>query len=389
MLSLKHHDKARPLSIIKGGRYNGQIIYLYDENLISECTKKKSCCNSCEGGGKTNKKTKKKPKKKPKKKSKKKIKTDDESENFEQYQDTETEESEEEDSASQSDEGEEDDVDEEELAAILQDKMQDPYDYISEDTIKRRGRKVTTVDLDTLKNAYRTKTMPDNEELALIYNTTKDDFQRNVQKEFIIHDGEMMPLPNIGKTERIYVAGPTDSGKTTWVSKYMKEFKRLFPKKKRYVFSDVKEDKPLDKLGILRIDLDEDLITDPLRPEELKSSLVIFDDIDSIQNKKLSKTVEALRDSLLKRGRHEEIYMVVTAHQLTNYKESRTILNECGAIVFFPRSGSSHAIEYCLRNYCGLNKQQIKRVFQLPSRWVMLYKNYPMFVIYQTGIYLL
>jgi len=99
--------------------------------------------------------------------------------------------------------------------------------------------------------------------------------------------------------------------------------------------------------------------------------------------------VQTLRDSLLKRGRHEDISVVVTNHLLTNYKETRTILNEVNSITFFPKSGSSHGIQYMLKTYVGLAAKQIQRIFTLPSRWITVYKHYPMYVVYEKGIYLL
>ena len=84
------------------------------------------------------------------------------------------------------------------------------------------------------------------------------------------------------------------------------------------MFSDTLRDSVLDKLGVIRILLNEELIKNPIEAKELvteeNGTLVIMDDIDSIIDKKIFKQVTALRDQLLQKGRHHKISVICTNH---------------------------------------------------------------------------
>lgn len=261
-------------------------------------------------------------------------------------------------------------------------KIEDPYEYIEEDEIRSRKKKMNAVELAQIKREYLFK-----DELSDIKSKIED----MEGKQIAIHDdGIVYPIPNIDASERMYICGPTGSGKSTQIGKYVQQFKKLFPKAEIYLFSDQKTDDVLDVHKPIRIALDETLFDNPIQIEEFpKGSLIIFDDIDSIGEKKVSQAVSILRDTVLKRGRHQNLYCIVTAHQCTNYKDTRVILNEVSSITIFPKSGSSNGIKYLLKNYCGLDRKQIEKIFNLPSRWSLIHKNFPCFILYEKGIYLL
>jgi hypothetical protein len=208
-------------------------------------------------------------------------------------------------------------------------------------------------------------------------------------REITIKDGSIQVLPNINKRECLYIAGPSGSGKSTYASAYMEMYKLMYPKRKLYIFSRVEKDETLDKLKPIRIKLDEELKNDPINPEELKCSCVLFDDIDTIREKDIAKAVKDLRTDLLETGRHEDVNVISTSHQITNYKDTRVLLNEATAITFFPSSGSTYHITRFLKMYCGLDKRNIERALRLPSRWVTIYKTYPQYVVYEKGVYLI
>ncbi len=267
----------------------------------------------------------------------------------------------------------------------------DPMDYITEDDLRKHKKKMSVVEMLKLKKALEKRRAPKGGDLEDVYNKTIGQYGTSVMKEINIHDGEILPYPSPVKNQtfRHYISGPSGSGKSVWVSKYIDQFVKLYPDREIFIFSDVDEDEVLDKYDPIRIMLDASLYENPIQSEELVDSLVIFDDIDSITDTKVKKAVASLRDSLLKRGRHENISVLVTSHQITNYSDTRVVLNEATSITIFPQSGSSHGIEYVLRKYCGLSKLQIKKVMELPSRWVSVFKNYPMFVVSSKSAYLL
>ena len=243
-----------------------------------------------------------------------------------------------------------------------------------------------------LKKNEPFKLTDSNKDLYDLIKKIRDKSSKIGKKEFKIHDdGILQPLPRFDKTERCYIAGQSESGKSYYIGQYLEQLIKVFKNKKIYVFSDVEQDPSIDdvfkgKKNMIRFSLDAELLDkDPIEPKLFKDSICVFDDIDSIQNPKILKYVQTLRDSILKRGRHENITCLITSHLLTNYKDTRIILNECNNIVLFCRAGSTYSIKYFLQKYIGLDKNEIHKVLNLPSRWVSINKNANQYVLYEKG----
>jgi GTPase SAR1 family protein len=261
--------------------------------------------------------------------------------------------------------------------------------------LKKQLSKLKPNDIRMLQLCIEKGTEPLNEKLATIYRSMRDSIDKNNRKELNLNGGQMVPIPNPDTRDCIYVCGPSGSGKSTYVSKYAEQYKKMFPDNKIVLFSRVEEDEALDKLDPIRFDLSTgsetsaEILEDPIEPSDLENSLVIFDDTDTLPDKKVKDAIIKLKDDLLQTGRHQNVYVAITSHQLSNYKETRNVLNECHSITIFPKSGSTFAIKYVLKNYFGLDPQDIKRILDLPSRWVTITKTFPQSVIYDSGIYLL
>ena len=198
-------------------------------------------------------------------------------------------------------------------------------------------------------------------------------------------------LPNsIEGIDRLYIVGPSDSGKSSIIRSYTQNFIKMFKDKKIYLFSDLTEDEKLDDIKrIKRIELNEDFLDNPIHPEEIANSLVIFDDIDSAPEKIL-KEVEHLRDACLKRGRHSGLHhIVISNHLLTNYASTRCSLSEATHIIVFANSGSINSLRYLLKNYVGLSNKQIDKVKKIKSRWCCFRVRAPQCLITENQIFLL
>ena len=119
---------------------------------------------------------------------------------------------------------------------------------------------------------------------------------REKKPEYVCYDSILQQMARKNENDMItrqYVAAPSESGKSTYLSKLVQEYKRIKSNAKIYLFSDTKKDPILDKLSVTRIKLNEELVKHPIEAEELAGgesadfhSLVILDDIDSIINKK-------------------------------------------------------------------------------------------------------
>jgi hypothetical protein len=203
----------------------------------------------------------------------------------------------------------------------------------------------------------------------------------NLIKEFrqlkIANDSKFQHIPDTTKEREIlYITGPSGSGKSTYTRKYLEQYKKKFKNRPIYLFSSLPSDESLDKAQPKRIKLDETIHTDPIKVEELRESICIFDDIDVISDKKIREGVYTILNQVLEIGRHYKIHCVVTNHLPTNGKDTRRILNEAHTVTYFPHSAGGK-IKYMLEEYVGLDKKQIAYMKRQNSRACTIFKNYP------------
>lgn len=201
-------------------------------------------------------------------------------------------------------------------------------------------------------------------------------------------NAKFQPLPFKKIVEKGYISAPSGSGKSYFAGKWIKQFNKMFKNQEVYVFSPIPSDKALDDNNIIRVDMDEHLLNNPIDVEELENSLVVFDDCESIKDKRMLKYIEWLRDSILERGRHNNVRQLWISHLISNYSSTRRLLNESTFVCVFPRSGSGVAqIKRFLQTQCGLSKPEIKKFLSQDSRWCCVYRSYPQFVITEKSAY--
>ena len=205
----------------------------------------------------------------------------------------------------------------------------------------------------------------------------------------ITDEGTMMPVPKPDGPEHGYIFGSTGSGKSVFCSFYAKQYSQLFQDNPIYLVSNVDIDPALDPIkNLIRVPLD-DVKDGKILPTTIGNSLIIFDDVDAIVNKELAVTVELVRDNLLTLGRHYGIYVVCTSHLGLGSAHSRVPLNESSFIVSFPHGGNWHHLSTVMTKYAGLSKNQVQVLHDLPTRWILVNKTYPSYVLYEKGVYLL
>jgi len=203
---------------------------------------------------------------------------------------------------------------------------------------------------------------------------------------------KFQPIPDKSLERSIrYVTGASGSGKSYYTKQYADEYKRMYPKREVYILSSIKEDKTLDKIkGLKRVKLDsQEFLTDDLTAEDFKDSLVIFDDTDCLTNKRQKLKVDSILTSVLETGRHFNVEVVYTSHLACNGRDTKRILNECKSVTIFPSGLGGKAMKYLLDNYFGLDKDQIKKLKSLNSRWVTIQKGFPMCVMSDKECYIL
>lgn len=246
-------------------------------------------------------------------------------------------------------------------------------------------KKLTFKDIESIKQNIKSLKEPEDEYFLTIYNKAIKLIIRSLKKEIILKDGKFEALPSKDIVERIYVTAPSGAGKSTWISNWLSKSRKLWKKKKDrkdiFIFSRVQQDRPLDKFKPTRIDIDEELLADPVQAEDLDDSITIFDDIDTISDAALKKVVTGLRDDLLECGRHYNVRMLMTSHLMMDGMATKKCLNESTSVIFFARGGNTYQIRRFLQLYCGFEKDVINKILALPSRWVMIRKLYPMMVL--------
>lgn len=183
-------------------------------------------------------------------------------------------------------------------------------------------------------------------------------------------------------------AGPANSGKSYTTAQFVKHYVNMFPDNKIILISEVNEDKNYDDVDVFRIELNEDLANNPFTLDELRDSLVIFDDTDTIPNKKIFNEVLSLKNQILQNGRHYNISICITAHQLMAGMKGVIQLNESEFVTVFPECCAGAQIEKYLKGYMSFGTKDIIKLMNLKSRWVTMYKASPNYVVHEHGVYI-
>lgn len=191
------------------------------------------------------------------------------------------------------------------------------------------------------------------------------------------------------KREVLLVTGRSGCGKSYWIRSYVRNYLRLYPKNAVYLLSSLTFDDTLDEVTeIKRIDLDKLVASPPKDVKTWKDSLVIIDDVEGLDAVKAG-AVQRVQDMIASEGRHEATTLIRAAHNSTDYKKTRLLLNEAHAFVVYPRSGSTNQVEYLLKQYAGLDKKSVAGVLAMPARWVVLHHSEPRYYLTPTTISLM
>jgi hypothetical protein len=217
---------------------------------------------------------------------------------------------------------------------------------------------------------------------------------RNSIKSFSCNDDEtVQQIPNVLKErDVVYCSGMSGSGKSFYIKNFALWYQKLYKEREIYLFSGIEEDLgSLDKIKDLkRVKIFEDGFLDSeFSLEDFKNSLVIFDDLEMINDKKLKDKILKLQNSMLCGGRHKNITVCVANHSVANGKETKLILNESNTIVLYCKGLGKRVLKYVLDDYLGQDKPTIKKITKLNSRWVSILKTFPMVCLHESGAFVL
>ena len=199
-------------------------------------------------------------------------------------------------------------------------------------------------------------------------------------------------IPSDRERDILYVTGASGSGKSWFSKNYILEYVKSHPKNQVYVFSSISEDPSIDSIkNLKRVDIhNPEFLEDDIDLEEFKNSLVMFDDVDCLREKRIKDKVDSILDMLLQSGRHINCSIIYTTHVACNGKSTRLILSEAHSITIFPKSLGNRVLKNLLDSYLGMDKHQIRKVKTLKGgRHVTILKTYPMTIMSEKHLYTL
>lgn len=203
----------------------------------------------------------------------------------------------------------------------------------------------------------------------------------------------LSPTNIVDTVSNLFVSGEAGSGKSVFIREYTKGFKELYKKIPVILISECTEDKNLDSVINKRVSPEQ------IRDEELKFSdfesmakdynglLIIFDDIDSIDDSRKSEylrdTVYTLMNALINNSRKHNIHIIFSSHRpLEGAKKTGVMLNSCSSWVFFASSMTMQQTQNCAIDKFNLTKDQYDKLKEIVeennSHWVAINRTIPM-----------
>ncbi len=209
-----------------------------------------------------------------------------------------------------------------------------------------------------------------------------------------IGDGTVVPLMIKQEDEypnRVFIAGGTLTGKSLMASVIANDYNGQHKKNRVILVSAVDDTRNYNDTRIknlIPIRIDETIIDDPIGLGELHDSCAIFDDIEAHEDRDIVSEMENLRDRCIKAGRHEKTDCIITNQSLLGSQKTQHALRNCFQVVAYPSSAGKHQLTNFLRTYMSFDKDQIKRIMDVPSRYVLINRTMPNYVLSEHEVFL-
>jgi len=267
------------------------------------------------------------------------------------------------------------------------------FKYSLKDIPEKEYSHLSQKEQDEINKALETGFEPEDEELTKLFYEFKEMIKTKNCKLVLREKGKFEYIPSKKVIERVLVCGISGSGKSTWCSRYIYNWKKAHGgngKKARpfYIVSNLDKDEVLDKYDPTRLDL-EDIAYNGIEIEDIEDSIILLDDIDTIENPSVRRGVRSFCNNLLEISRHYETYLLITSHQIQNYQQTKVQLNEATNVVLFPKN-NARAVNNYLRCYEYFTPEQIQRILNINSRWIMICKHHtPSYILTEKQAYII
>jgi hypothetical protein len=189
---------------------------------------------------------------------------------------------------------------------------------------------------------------------------------------------------------RVFCAGSSLCGKSYLAGKLAQDYQKNNKGNPVVLFSWVDKDPAYGGVSNLKkIRIDDSILENPIQLEELQDSLCIFDDIHHFTDKHIREELERIRDSCFNAGRHKGIATICASQNLLEGNRTKTPLNSGFQIIGYPRSAGRYQFQQFLKRYMFMGDNMIRKIMSTPSRWVLLNRANPMYVLGEKCAYFL
>jgi hypothetical protein len=146
----------------------------------------------------------------------------------------------------------------------------------------------------------------------------------------------------------------------------------------------------LDKIKNIRLD-PSTFIQDPIKMDEIeKESIIIFDDFESYENEPyIYNAILSFLTDIITMGRTKKLKVFIVLHGLLKPKIQSLIYNEMTYLILYPNSSSYSTIKRLLEQKVGLDIKKINEIKNLKSKYLIIHKTYPKYIIYSNNVELL
>jgi hypothetical protein len=213
-------------------------------------------------------------------------------------------------------------------------------------------------------------------------------------------DESIFPIPS-DEPERYFIVGESGCGKSTICVKLALAYHKMFPKNNIWTFlrqDDEAYDKIPSRQEVLLGDETSDdkqqeedtaaLLNGEFKLKDFENSLVIFDDMDNIQSKKVCSAIHKLMGDCAANGRKKSIYVIYVSHIIKNREQTKVITNEASKVFLFPGCGAKQ-METFLKEHAHLPDKECQSLAKMDSRWVMICRKLPRYIMSETGLMML
>ena len=252
----------------------------------------------------------------------------------------------------------------------------------------KMDKKLRQGEIDMMKRKYEGQRVDLPDKLLRKYEDANDYVEKSLKKELDYGlQTEIFPIIE-DESYRKFLSGLSGSGKSFYISKFLKHNKPTKEGAGIFLFSPVQNDEALSNVkNLIHLELDE--LERKLKREFLvedipEGSVVIFDDIESYPKPEAKRYMQ-LRDIIAERGRHRKISLISVSHNATNGHATKVQIRESQYWVLFPKFNARDT-RNLLKIYGGLDKSEIDKIMNMNTRWLLYRKAVPKYAIGQHSV---